>query len=176
MCIYQCYSLSSSHLFLPWLCPQVCSLCLCLYFFPANRFHQYHFSRFCIYALTYNACSSLSDLLHSVWQTLGSSTSLQMTHFYSFYGWIVFHRGLPWWLGNKSAYQCRSLRFERAPGEGNDSPLQYSCQGNPMDRGIWRATVHGLQRNRHDLTTKQQYIPLYKCITTSLSIRLSMDI
>ena len=84
MYIYQCCSLSSSHLLLSQLCPQVCSLYLCLYFCPANRFLQYHFSRFCIYALMYHACSSLSDLLHSVWQTLGSSTSLQMTQFYSF--------------------------------------------------------------------------------------------
>ena len=32
----------------------------------------------------------------------------------------------------------------RSPGEGNDNPLQYSCLGNPMDRGSWRATVHGV--------------------------------
>ena len=31
----------------------------------------------------------------------------------------------------------------RAPRGGNDSPLQYSCLGNPMDRGAWRAIVHG---------------------------------
>ena len=29
--------------------------------------------------------------------------------------------------------------LERSSGEGNDNPLQYSCRGNPMDRGIWRA-------------------------------------
>ena len=32
----------------------------------------------------------------------------------------------------------------RFPGEGNDNPLQYSCLENPMDRGAWRATVHGI--------------------------------
>ena len=31
----------------------------------------------------------------------------------------------------------------RSPGEGNGNPLQYSCLGNPMDRGAWRATVRG---------------------------------
>ena len=31
----------------------------------------------------------------------------------------------------------------RSPGEGNGNPLQYSCLENPMDRGAWRATVHG---------------------------------
>ena len=33
---------------------------------------------------------------------------------------------------------------ERSPGEGNGTPLQYSCLGNPMDRGALRATVHGV--------------------------------
>ena len=32
----------------------------------------------------------------------------------------------------------------RAPGEGNGTPLQYSCLGNPMDRGAWQTTVHGV--------------------------------
>ena len=30
----------------------------------------------------------------------------------------------------------------RSPGEGNDNLLQYSCLGNPMDRGAWWASVH----------------------------------
>ena len=44
----------------------------------------------------------------------------------------------------------------RSPGKRNGNALQYSCQGNPMDRGAWRATVHGLTENGHDLVTKQQ--------------------
>ena len=32
----------------------------------------------------------------------------------------------------------------RSPGGGNDNPLQYSCLENPMDRGTWRAAVHGV--------------------------------
>ena len=32
----------------------------------------------------------------------------------------------------------------RFPGEENGNPLQYSCLGNPMDRGTWRVTVHGV--------------------------------
>ena len=42
----------------------------------------------------------------------------------------------------------------RSPGEGNDNPLQYSCLENPMDRGAWQATVHGVARVGHDLVTK----------------------
>ena len=35
----------------------------------------------------------------------------------------------------------------RSPGEGNSYPLQYSCLENPMDRGSWRATVHGVAKS-----------------------------
>ena len=34
----------------------------------------------------------------------------------------------------------------RSPGEGNGKPLQYSCLGNPMERGNWWATVQGVAR------------------------------
>ena len=44
----------------------------------------YHFSRFHMYALMYDICFSLSDLLHTVWQTLGTSISPNMTQFCSF--------------------------------------------------------------------------------------------
>ena len=40
--------------------------------------------------------------------------------------------------------QVRSLGWEDSPGEGNGNPLRYSCLENPMDRGAWRATVHGV--------------------------------
>ena len=33
----------------------------------------------------------------------------------------------------------------RSPGEGNANPLQYSCLENPMDRGAWQATIHGVE-------------------------------
>ena len=33
-----------------------------------------------------------------------------------------------------------------ASGEGNGNPFQYSCLGNPMDRGAWQATVHGVAK------------------------------
>ena len=36
----------------------------------------------------------------------------------------------------------------RSPGEGNGYPLQYSCMENPMDRGAWRATVHGVAKSQ----------------------------
>ena len=42
----------------------------------------------------------------------------------------------------------------RSPVVGNGNPLQYSCLGNPMDRGASQATVQGVQRVRQDLVTK----------------------
>ena len=38
----------------------------------------------------------------------------------------------------------------RFSGEGNGNPLQHSCLENPMDRGVWWATVHGSHRARHN--------------------------
>ena len=35
----------------------------------------------------------------------------------------------------------------RSPGEGNGNPLQYSCLENPMDRGAWWATAHGVTKS-----------------------------
>ena len=45
----------------------------------------------------------------------------------------------------------------RFSGEGNGNPLQYSCLENPMDRGAWRATVHGVVKSRTRLATEQQH-------------------
>ena len=38
--------------------------------------------------------------------------------------------------------------LERSPGEGYGNPLQYSCLGNPMDKGVWQSTQS--QRIRHN--------------------------
>ena len=39
----------------------------------------------------------------------------------------------------------------RSPGGGNGNLLQYSCLGNPMDRGDWWATVHGAAKSQTQL-------------------------
>ena len=44
--------------------------------------------------------------------------------------------------------------LRRFPGEGNGNPLQYSCLGNPIDRGAWQAVDRGVARFGHDLVTK----------------------
>ena len=51
-----------------------------------------------------------------------------------------------------SAYNAGDLgsfpELGRSTGEGNGNPLQYSCLENPMDRGAWQATVHGVAKSR----------------------------
>ena len=49
----------------------------------------------------------------------------------------------------------------RSSGEGNGTPLQYSCLENPMDGGAWQATVRGVAKSRtqlSNLTTTTIYI------------------
>jgi len=41
----------------------------------------------------------------------------------------------------------------RSPGVGNSNPLQYSCLENSMDRGAWRASVHGIAKSQTQLSS-----------------------
>ena len=45
----------------------------------------------------------------------------------------------------------------RSPGGGNGYPLQYSCLGNPMDRGAWWVTVYGVAKSQTRLSTIYLY-------------------
>ena len=46
----------------------------------------------------------------------------------------------------------------RSPAEGNSNPLQYSCLGNPMNRGAWRANPHGVAKHQTNEDTCMQYL------------------
>ena len=74
--------------------------------------------------------------------------------------------GLAWWSNDKES-TCGSAGKEsacnagdlslipglgRSPGEGNDDPLQYCCLENFMDRGAWRAIVHGVANSQTRLS------------------------
>ena len=69
---------------------------------------------------------------------------------YSFLNSTYFSTtGLPRWLSGKEstciARDAGSIpESGRSSGEGDGSPLQDSCLGNPMDTGAWRAIVHGV--------------------------------
>ena len=43
-------------------------------------------------------------------------------------------------------------QFKEYNGEGNGTPLQYSCLENPVDGGAWKAAVHGVARSRTRLS------------------------
>ena len=56
----------------------------------------------------------------------------------------------------------------RSLQEGNGYPLQYSCLGNPMDRGAWLATVHGVAKSQTRLSnhhTHYYYNPMLSCLS-----------
>ena len=58
-------------------------------------------------------------------------------------------------------------------GEGNDTPLQYSCLENPMDGGAWRATVRGVAKSRtrlSDFTFTFHFCALEKEMATHSSV------
>ena len=90
-------------------------------------------------------------------QVRWSGISISLRIFHSLL-WST-HQELLWWLsGKESAYNARDTDLipgsGRTPGEGNGNPFQYSCLGNPKDRGAWWATIHGVARVGHDLGTK----------------------
>ena len=49
-------------------------------------------------------------------------------------------------------------------GEGNGTPLQYFCLENPMDRGAWEATIHGVAGVGRDLVAKTTTTILYLAV------------
>ena len=55
---------------------------------------------------------------------------------------------------SNAEYPGLILGLGRYSGEGNGNPLQYSCLEDPMNKGAWKATVHGVTRVGHDLATK----------------------
>jgi len=54
--------------------------------------------------------------------------------------YIYYRNGLP-------ACQCRGHESRTPPGEENGNPLKYSYLENPMNRGAWQATVHGVAKS-----------------------------
>ena len=68
-------------------------------------------------------------------------------------------RGFTRWLSCKE-FTCKTgdtgdtvsiPGLERSLGEGNGDPIQYSCLENPLDSGVWRATVHRVMKSQTEL-------------------------
>ena len=75
-------------------------------------------------------------------------------------------RGLSGWLSGKESACQRSRSGDaasvpgsgRSPGVGNSNPLQFSCLEHSMDRGAWRATVHGVAKSQTQLSMPERMI------------------
>ena len=85
-----------------------------------------------------------------------------------FFNWSIADFGLPRWLSGKestcragdSGDLCLIPGSGRSPGGGHGNPLQYSCLGNPMDRGAWRATAHKVPKS----WTRLKRLSTHTCI------------
>ena len=72
---------------------------------------------------------------------------------------LSYYLGLSWWLSSKesacNAGDTGDLGLipgpGRSPGEGHSNPLQDSCLKNPMDSGVWQATVHRVEKSQIQL-------------------------
>ena len=84
---------------------------------------------------------------------------------------LLFISVSPAWQVSLVAHKVKNLptnagdagsipQLGRSPGEGNGNPLQYSCLGNPVDRGTWWSTVQRIARVGYNLATKQQWSDL----------------
>ena len=86
------------------------------------------------------------------WQLLRSLMGWKRFEF-----WCLFSQGFSGGsvvktLPGMQEPQVWSLGLGRSPGEGNGNPLQDSCLGNPMDRGAWESTVHGITKSQTQLS------------------------
>ena len=73
--------------------------------------------------------------------------------------------GFPWWLSGNAGDAVSIPGSGRSPGEGNGNPLQYSCLGNPMDKGAWWAIVHTVAKSWTQLNNYIRFNILLQFIT-----------
>ena len=103
----------------------------------------------------------------------------------------VYVYEFPWWLsGKEPAYNARDTGdvgsipgSGRSPGGGHGNPLQYSCLEDPMCRGAWRATVHGVAKSQTWLKWLSTHTRVCVCVCVypfkilfSMMVCLSQDI
>ena len=132
--------------------------------------HENHFSGHCNYPLSMplveEHCLNLDvrkvSSASTVMKLLTMADRRKHVHICR-YSWCRYgytygtYRGFP--FGSDSEEAACSVGYPglipgsgRSPGEGNGTPLQYSCLENPMDGGAWRATVHRVTKSRTRLS------------------------
>ena len=105
------------------------------------------------------ACPWQADLLKSV-LSMTADRYITLRYFKIFFSFLTYFYCIIFIVSPWVAQTVKNLpamwetwgstpRSGRSPGEGNGNPLQYACLENPMDRGVWQATVHRVTK-RHD--------------------------
>ena len=83
---------------------------------------------------------------------------------------ILFFWLFQWLSGKESICNTRDMCLipgsGRSPGGGYSNLLQYSCLENPMDRGIWQTTVHGVTKNQTQLK-RLSCISIFSVLSTT---------
>ena len=108
-------------------------------------------------------CKDITKRIQSTWMTP-----------FVYLSRCIHSDGLPWWLSSKDSTcttedagdVCSIPGLGRSPGGGHGNPLQYSCLGNPMDRGAWQATVHRVTNSQ----TRQKRLSMNACIHSNTMI------
>ena len=106
-----------------------------------------------------------------------SSGAILLSMLFQMTVWINFlllhYKGLPRWLSGREP-TCQAgdtgliLGSGRSSREGNGNPLQYSCLGNSLDRGAWRATGHGVTESDTTACPNHHGVCYGLCIHASL--------
>ena len=116
------------------------------------------------------------------WLSLHSCIAGRFFFFFLFFFFYYLNYPYPGTSGEEFLHQCRRCQrcqFDpwsgRSSGVGNHNLLQYSCLENSMDRGAWRATVHGVTERWTWLSTHNTHTSLLQlcpCCLPGLELRL----
>ena len=85
--------------------------------------------------------------------------------------------------GKESASNAGDIRevglipgLGRSPGEGHGNPLQYSCLGNPLDRGPWWATVHRVTKSQIRVKRISTHTKLHMVVQVMFSLSFNLTV
>ena len=108
-----------------------------------------------------NIKARLSTSKKRLWLSKGSDDGwyLLAINYLLIKTYTLYLKGLSWWLSRKEPACKVGARGDMGltPGSGRTlrrglgNPLMYSCMKNPMDRGAWMATVHGVAKSQTQL-------------------------
>ena len=118
-----------------------------------------HFFKVILYQIRVVATRDHKQRAFSLYfqQLVFTLSGFPVNTYYILSTYLIFIQGFPGSLDGKelacNAGDLGSIPgFGKSAGKGNDIPLQYSCLENPMDRGAWWATVHGVAKSRTQLS------------------------